>query len=258
MGRAEKQFIERRMTHGSLFTGIGGFDLGFEWAGIKTIWQVEIDEFCRQLLELRFPGARRYADIRQVNPASLRGVDIVSGGFPCQDISVAGKHAGISGDRSGLWSEYFRIIRSLRPKFVVVENSSNLLSEGAGRILRDLASVGYDAQWSTIPACSLGAPHTRSRVFIVAYPDSFDGEAWMGSVEKWQEQVCQGNLRLRLPVWLQAASRFIGVDDGVRGRLYRSRVTALGNSVVPQIAYLIGRLIMECEPCQRYEEACDV
>src|ERR1700678_1941479 len=117
------------LTHGSLFSGIGGFDLGFERAGIKNVWQVEIDPYCQRVLAKQFPDAERFDDVRTVGRHNLKPVDIISGGFPCQDISTAGKRAGIAeGTRSGLWSEYARIIGELRPRFVVVENVAALLA----------------------------------------------------------------------------------------------------------------------------------
>ena len=171
------------MTHGSLFSGIGGFDLGFERAGIKTVWQVEIDEYCRRVLARHFPYTVRFSDIRgccgsdhenslNCTRKHLSPVDILSGGFPCQDISNAGKRAGIDGERSGLWSEYARIIRELRPRYVVVENVAALLGRGMERVLGDLAACGYDAEWQSIRASDVGAPHRRERIWIIAYPES--------------------------------------------------------------------------------------
>ena len=159
------------LTHGSLFAGIGGFDLGFQRAGIKTVWQVEIDAYCRAVLASHFPDAQRFDDVRTVGGHNLPRVDILSGGFPCQDISNAGKRAGIDGERSGLWSEYARIIRELRPRYVVVENVAALLGRGMGRVLGDLAACGYDAEWQSIRASDVGAPHRRERIWIVAYPN---------------------------------------------------------------------------------------
>ncbi len=187
------------LTHGSLFAGIGGFDLGFERAGIRTIWQVEIDAYCRRLLAKNFPLAVRFDDIRTVCgiqhahpcPGRMRHltwVDIISGGFPCQDISNAGKRAGIDGERSGLWSEFARIIRELRPRYVVVENVAALLGRGMERVLGDLAACGYDAEWQSIRASDVGAPHRRERIWIVAYPSGISSESRrrvgdMGSAE---------------------------------------------------------------------------
>jgi DNA (cytosine-5)-methyltransferase 1 len=178
------------LTLGSLFSGIGGFELGFERTGkIQTIWQVEIDAYCRRVLAKHWPTVQRFADIRDCcglnccDPGRwrdgeacckrkhhLRPVDILCGGFPCQDISNSGKRAGIDGERSGLWSEYARIIRELRPRYVVVENVAALLGRGMERVLGDLAVRGYDAEWQSIRASDVGAPHRRERIWIVAYP----------------------------------------------------------------------------------------
>lgn len=171
------------MTVGSLFAGIGGFDLGLERAGMSVQWQVEIDPFCRRVLAKHWPDVRRYEDVREVHGRSvcpngglcdrcLEPVDLLCGGFPCQDISPAGRRAGIRGKQSGLWSEYVRLISELRPRYVVVENSSNLLARGFGMdvVLGELAAIRYDAEWDCLPAKAFGAPHERERVWIIAYP----------------------------------------------------------------------------------------
>lgn len=158
------------MKFGSLFSGIGGFDLGLEMAGMECVWQVEIDDYCRQVLEKHWPDVKRYADIRDI--ATIEPVNLICGGFPCQDISHAGKRAGIDGERSGLWSEMARVIRLVRPRYVVVENVAALLHRGMERVLGDLAASGYDAEWDVIPASAVGAPHRRERVWIIAYPNS--------------------------------------------------------------------------------------
>jgi len=157
-------------TIGSLFSGIGGLELGLERAGLgPTVWQVEADPFCRRVLAKHWPEAGRYDDVRTAR--DLAPVDIVCGGFPCQDLSYAGSGAGLDGARSGLWFEYLRIVRALRPRFVVVENVPALLTRGLGVVLGGLAESGYDAVWDCIPAQSVGAPHRRDRVFVVAYAD---------------------------------------------------------------------------------------
>jgi DNA (cytosine-5)-methyltransferase 1 len=160
------------LTVGSLFSGIGGIDLGLERAGMKVLWQVEIDEWCRAVLAKHWPDVERFEDVREVGAHNLERVDVIAGGFPCQDISLAGHGAGISGPRSGLWSEYARLIRELRPRYVLVENVSALLARGLDVVLADLAAVGYDAEWDCIPASAVGAPHRRDRVWLVAYPQS--------------------------------------------------------------------------------------
>ena len=167
------------MKVGSLFAGIGGFDLGLERAGMQSAWFCEADPFCRRVLGKHWPGVPCYPDVRELRGADVEWVDVLCGGFPCQDLSVAGAGAGIDGSRSGLWSEYARVIGEVRPRYVVVENVTDLLVRGKrwprapiGRVLGDLAALGYDAEWDCIPACAVGAPHQRDRVWIVAYPHS--------------------------------------------------------------------------------------
>jgi len=164
------------MTHGSLFSGIGGIDLGFEWAGIETKWQVEIDEYCQKLLSIRFPHTKKFTDVRKVGSHNLEQVDIISGGFPCQDISIAGKGVGIEGERSGLWTELHRVIGELRPRFAFIENVPMLTIRGGGRVIADLAEIGYDAEWQIVGADDVGAWHRRKRIWIVAYPRCEHGE----------------------------------------------------------------------------------
>jgi DNA (cytosine-5)-methyltransferase 1 len=157
-----------------LFSGIGGFSLGLERAGMRTVAFCEIDPFCRRVLAKHWPGVPCADDItaREFREGEA---DIVCGGFPCQDISNAGERAGIAGERSGLWRELLRAIRLVRPRYAIVENVAALLSRGMGTVLGDLAEIGADAEWHCIPASSVGAPHQRDRVWIVAYPD---GGGW--------------------------------------------------------------------------------
>lgn len=166
------------LTFGSLFAGIGGLDLGFERAGLWCVWQVEIDPFARAVLAKHWPSVRRHDDVRTFPPTEGDWrVDVIGGGFPCQDISVAGRGAGIDGERSGLWSEYARIVRVLRPRYVVVENVSALLARGLDRVLGDLAASGYDAEWDCIPAAAVGAPHIRDRLFVVGSRNCSDADS---------------------------------------------------------------------------------
>jgi DNA (cytosine-5)-methyltransferase 1 len=158
-----------------LFSGIGGFSYGLErTGGFKTSAFCEIDPFCRAVLRKHWPNVPCYTDVRKLDAARLRAdgiaVDAVCGGFPCQDISLAGKGAGILGERSGLWSELARIIGEVRPLYVLLENVAALLGRGLDRVLGDLAALGYDAEWHCIPASAIGAPHVRDRIWIVAYP----------------------------------------------------------------------------------------
>ena len=163
-----------------LFSGIGGFSLGLERAGFQTVAFCEIEPFPRRVLAKHWPEVPIYDDVRTLTAARLASdgivVDAICGGFPCQDISHAGNRAGMDGTRSGLWSEIARLVSELQPRIVFVENVAALLSgdDGRwfGRVLGDLAALGYDAEWHCIPASAVGAPHRRDRVWIVAYPDS--------------------------------------------------------------------------------------
>lgn len=249
------------MRFGSLFSGIGGLDLGLERSGMTCAWQVEIDDYATRVLEKHWPNVPRFRDVRCCGAHNLPAVDLIAGGFPCQDVSLAGARAGITGARSGLWKEYARIIRELRPRFVLVENVPGLLSGGMGEVLGDLASLGFDAEWSVLSACSMGAPHTRERVFIVAnnnkerrFWESLhidrkhevrDGlNAWeaspsgeWGDVERWFRSIVEdGN-------GISPASERDGVGNGIPYRL--DRIGATGNAVVPQVAEWLGRRILE-------------
>ena len=227
------------MTHGSLFSGIGGIDLGFEWAGIETRWQVEIDDYCQQLLSIRFPHTKKFTDIRKVGSHNLEKVDIISGGFPCQDISVAGKGAGIEGERSGLWTELHRVISELRPRSAFIENVPMLTIRGGTRVISDLAEIGYDAEWQIVGADDVGAWHRRKRIWIVAYPNSKRGCLWETNRED-AEDVRESSRREEHRQWLPEPS----VGRVVNGLPHRvDRLKGLGNAIVPQVAYEIMRCL---------------
>jgi DNA (cytosine-5)-methyltransferase 1 len=166
------------LTFGELFAGIGGFSLGLERAGMKCKWQVEIDPYATAVLKKHWPEVPKHDDVRTFPPQGDYAVDLICGGFPCQDISVAGKGAGLAGARSGLWYEFARIIGVVRPRYVVVENVAALLNRGMGTVLGDLSSLGYDAEWHVIPASAVGAPHRRDRVWIVANARREHGDRW--------------------------------------------------------------------------------
>ncbi|WP_421878513.1 DNA cytosine methyltransferase [Pacificispira sp.] len=161
-----------------LFSGIGGFSLGLErTGGFETAAFCEIEKYPRSVLAKRWPGIPVLGDVREVTHASLGSagllpIDVICGGFPCQDLSVAGSGVGLAGARSGLWSEIARLTGELRPSFVLVENVAALTFRGLGTVLGDLAEIGYDAEWHCIPASALGAPHRRDRIWILAYPSS--------------------------------------------------------------------------------------
>ena len=156
-----------KLTFGSLFAGIGGFDLGFERAGFECRWQVEIDNYATKILEKHWPKVHRQRDIRECNATNLERVDCIIGGFPCQDISYAGRGAGLDGERSGLFFEAICLVRELQPRAIVLENVAALLTRGLDRVLGTLAEIGYDAEWNCIPAAAVGAPHIRDRVFVI-------------------------------------------------------------------------------------------
>jgi DNA-cytosine methyltransferase len=158
-----------------LFTGIGGFSLAASW-----VWGEELDlagfceqdVYCGKVLKKNFPDVPIYPDIKELRGEWFQDIDLITGGFPCQDISVAGKGAGIDGDRSGLWSELCRIISEVRPRYALIENVPMLIHRGLERVLLDLTEIGYDAEWQVIGADDVGARHKRKRIWIVAYPDS--------------------------------------------------------------------------------------
>lgn len=198
---------------GSLFSGIGGLELGIERAtGGRVVWQVEREPFCRAVLAKHWPDATRFDDVTAIAPFirnhrnrgrgpwsdEAHHVDIICGGFPCQDISLAGKGAGLSGSRSGLWREFARIVRLVRPRVVVVENVAALLARGLGDVLVDLAACGYDAAWDCVPAAAVGAPHRRDRLFIVAWlADSGDDRRERGAQRDSESQPGRQAVRAR-------------------------------------------------------------
>lgn len=239
-----------------LFSGIGGFSIGLERAGMRTVAFCETEPFCRAVLAKHWPGVPCYEDVRTLTADRLArdgiSVDVICGGFPCQDISHAGKGAGLAGERSGLWYEFHRLIKDIKPRYAIIENVSALRSRGLDAVLGSLAAVGYDAEWHCIPASAVGAPHRRDRVWIVAYANGarsqmcFDksrflqppysiGQEWNGHIAR------SGGHTLEKWGWTNQ-STFVRVADGVRARSHRLK--ALGNAVVPQIPEIIGKAVM--------------
>lgn len=250
-----------------LFSGIllGGFSLGLErTGGFETVAFCEIEEFPRKVLAKHWPEVPQYHDVTKLTGDILKrdgiSVDVITGGFPCQDLSLAGKRAGMGeGTRSGLWSEIVRLIGELRPRYIILENVAALLSGPTeqrggwfGRILGDLAECGYDAEWENIPAAALGAPHRRERVWIVAYPKcarlsggvfKFIDPKTIFSTEK-----CCGRFGYPIgPAWY-SEPKLAELDDGVPGNVDGS--IAAGNAVIPQIPELIGNAILQAETAQ--------
>jgi len=268
------------LTFGSLFAGIGGFDLGFERAGMTCKWQVEIDDYATRVLEKHWPTVHRERDIKQCGKHNLERVDVICGGFPCQDISYAGLGAGLDGERSGLFFEAVRVVSALQPSIVVLENVSALLARGLDRVLGTLAEIGFNAEWHCLQAADFGAPHIRDRVFIIANSNRRRFEEFCkcdGEQETRRKAQQRSNtLRLREVVadsdckrcerreddrsfdakaFISKARQAIKRDaswetepsvgrvvDGFPGRVDRLR--GLGNAVVPQVAEYIGRCIV--------------
>lgn len=160
------------MRIGSLFSGVGGLELGLEWAGLgSTIWQVENNPFCRGILARHWPDVARYEDVQQVGSANLPSVDLLCGGFPCQDVSSAGKGEGLSGSRSGLWFEFARVIKELKPRWVVVENVASGANRWVDRVVAGLEQLEYKTLPIPLSARNVGAPHRRERIFVLGYSD---------------------------------------------------------------------------------------
>jgi DNA (cytosine-5)-methyltransferase 1 len=162
------------LTVGSLFSGIGGIDLGLERAGMRVVWQSEVDPYCCRVLAKHWPDVPNLGDVKLIDWEQVERVDLICGGYPCQPFSVAGRQRGDEDSRH-LWPWMLDAIRVLRPRYALLENVPGHLALGFGRVLGDLAEVGYDATWDCIPAAAVGAPHLRDRVFVVAYPDG-EGE----------------------------------------------------------------------------------
>ena len=244
------------------FSGIGGFSLGLERAGFETVAFSEIDEYASKVLAKHWPEIKNYGDIKGLTAGRLAsdgiGVDIITGGFPCQDTSqvghVWGAPKGTDGLRTGLWSELSRLISEVKPRYAILENVSNLLvGDGGkwfGRILNDLAQIGFDAEWHCISASTVGAPHQRERVWIIAYPRSEGLEGCSKARNDGSEgqesrhQLITRCDRVSRRSW-EAEPAVCRVVNGIPHRSHRIR--CLGNAIVPQIAELIGRQILAYE-----------
>ena len=227
-----------------LFSGIGGFALAASWGwgdDLDLQGFCEIDSYCQKVLKKNFPDVPIYSDITELQPEWFDDIDLLTGGFPCQDISVAGKGEGIEGERSGLWFEMLRLISGIRPRYALIENVPMLLHRGLGRVICDLASIGYDAEWQIISAADLGAPHLRKRIWIVAYPDQSGLEGRHSGIMSecaGQQSTGARSTSASEPdgYWLTEPN--VGrVADGVPHRVDRLR--GLGNAIVPQCAALI-------------------
>jgi DNA (cytosine-5)-methyltransferase 1 len=238
-----------------LFSGIGGFSLGLERAGgFETVAFCEIEPYCRKVLAKHWPHVPCYDDVRTLTADTLRrdgiAVDAICGGFPCTDLSVANVFGkGLAGERSGLWREYARLVRELRPQFVIVENVAILLGRGADDVLGDFAEAGYDAEWAAIPASRIGAPHHRDRLWIVAHPRRTRRQRHQQIFSIFESEAAasafDGNPFADAWRALDGGFADIRPGNGLSVVMERRKLSCTGNAVVPQIPELIGKAIMQ-------------
>ena len=248
------------MNHGSLFSGIGGFDLAAQWMGWNNVFHCEIDEWSRQKLSEKWPQAISFEDVKNVDFSLFRGqIDVLTGGFPCQDVSNAKQNerpTGISGGRSGLVYNMLAAISNVRPLWVVAENVANILKINNGRdfgiILNELARMGYNAEWRVLYASDVGAPHKRARCYLVAYSNSIRMPKRKSILQNVREKV-EPKPRRFIGTTIQAWGAWdneppvISLDDGVSRGLVRRKLKAYGNAVVPQVVYQIFKAIEQYE-----------
>lgn len=227
------------MNELALFAGAGGGILGSKLLGWRTVCAVEIDPYARSVLLARqrdgmLPRFPIWDDVRTFDGRGWRGqIDIITGGFPCQDVSLAGTGEGLDGKRSGLWFEFARIIREVQPRFVFVENAASLRKRGLDRVLAALAGMGLDAEWGVFRACAAGAPHMRRRLFLLAYANGNDGKERLRSWEAFEGPLsfeCSGALR---EDWLGTVAANAGGGSGMASRVDRTRT--VGNGQVPRV-----------------------
>jgi DNA (cytosine-5)-methyltransferase 1 len=269
-------------TVGSLFSGIGGLDLGLERAGMKVIWQSEIDPYCNKILKKHWPEVPNYGNIKDIDWSRVPRPDVICGGYPCQPFSTAGKRRGTDDPRH-LWPWVQDAISNLRPRYAILENVRGHLSMGGTTVIGELAEIGYDAEWRIVSAAGMGAPHRRERIIIVAYPKelhsngsnnnskiSMESETISKSrngcrsqnvayptisrcqapIQQaktiWPTDVKQSHLQKRSDnSWWETEPDVGRVADGIPNRVDRLR--GLGNAVVPQVAEYIGRLLVAAE-----------
>lgn len=242
-----------------LFSGIGGFSLGLErTGGFETVALCEIEPFPRRVLAKHWPDVPCYRDVRELTGERLAAdgiaVDVICGGFPCQGISIAGKGRGLADPRSGLWSEFARLIGELRPRYAIIENSPKLRARGMLTVLSDLDALGYDAEWHCIPASHVGAPHRRDRIWIIAYRqgDAFCSDAdCIGPHSPSLHLYRDAELRdqqvrdFGQMAWWRTEPGVERVVDGPPSRLDIDRIRVIGNAVLPDMPELIGRSLLE-------------
>lgn len=233
------------MRHGSLFSGIGGFDLAAQWMRWITVFQVEIDPFCQKVLAKNFPLVKRYADIRDFNARDYRGLlDIVTGGFPCKQTSVSAaihkKRLGLQGVDSSLWKEQIRVLGDCLPTWAVVENVAGV-EKWEDKIQSDLAGIGYTVSKLDFKACSFGLPHERRRCLFVANSNGQRLEITRRSASPTTDWFKR--LAIDGGSWLTDSPGTIGSFNGLPNRV--DRIKSIGNAIVPQVAYEIFKAIQE-------------
>lgn len=254
--------MKMNLTHGSISTGLGGFDIGAEENGIVTKWTCEIDPLRRDILQWRFPHTKtHYTDVRKLRKPPY--VDIISFGFPCQDISTSNPYGkGIDGKRSGLWWKGWHIIRKLGPSIIILENSPNLIHKGLRTILWEFANAGYDAEWDIISCKRFGLPHLRKRLFVVAYSQKIrlhsmqnvntsnskhvrkESQAIPGNKTRLEKNHFDGSVGMAsVEDWSLSYSEFQRLDDGIPKNILYGLLAAAGDTVSPRItSWLFSRI----------------
>jgi len=255
------------LSHGSLFSGIGGFDLAASWMNWTNVFQCEKDEWCRKILAKNFPQSKQFADIKDFNGKEYTGtIDVISGGFPCQPFSVAGQRKGKDDDRY-LWEEMLRVVGEIKSTYVVGENVTGIIGMALDTVLSDLEAQGYTTETFIIPACGKNAWHRRDRVWIIAYANNFsnsrntgkyEGKSFEKRLQKWNEveqPFITSDVRIstntnytgceeqreqfttKCSSWWETEPGMGRVVDGLPGRV--DRLKGLGNAIVPQVAFEI-------------------
>ena len=232
------------------FSGIGGFSLAARWlGGIETVQFVEREPYCQRILRKHWPTVPIHDDICTYDPEP-GSADIICGGFPCQDISIAGERRGLGPDtRSGLFYQLIRIVRVVRPQFIVLENVAAILDGHLGAVVGALAAAGYDCEWACLSAADLGAWHVRDRWWAVAYPECYRIQRHLPDAISWQRALTEVTFSGRVESLLNGppsgSPRFRGDPDGVPQ--WMDRLKALGNAVVPQVAMVPLARVLELD-----------
>lgn len=260
-----------------IFSGIGGFSLGLERAGFKTVAFCEKDKNCQKILKKHWPETPIYEDVKSLDGSIFEEIFLIAGGFPCQDISVGGAQKGIGGERSGLWKEYARLINEIKPKYAIIENVERLRKNGLGIVLYDLFALGYNVEWHCITANAIGYPHQRDRIWIIAdagrerfneytrekrplpanekransslYSEGKKCEPKPGAIRPILSRGALEHFRNSRPdprAPLSGIRRVTnGVPEGLDEKERKERIKQLGNSIIPAMAEFIGKEILK-------------